>query len=96
MIAALTELEDHAARELTPQDFVDNVVVKVADEIEVDVSRRAWKVSYAEAEPGARVMELEGIRIPYLSLHDLIASKETYRERDRADLEFLRQLAAKE
>jgi hypothetical protein len=38
---------------------------------------------------------LEGIRVPYLSLADLIVSKETYRERDRADLEFLRQLATK-
>jgi hypothetical protein len=31
IIAALSELEDHAAAELTPQDFVDNVVVKVAE-----------------------------------------------------------------
>lgn len=94
VIAALSELEDHAARELTLQDFEDNVVVKVADEIEVDVSRRAWKVSYAEAAPRARTVELEGVRVPYLSLSDLIASKETYRERDRADLALLRQLAA--
>src|SRR5207245_6538866 len=50
VIAALSELEDHAASELTPQDFVDNVVVKVADEVEVDVSTRAWQVSNAEAQ----------------------------------------------
>ena len=48
-IAALSELEDHAAAELTPQDLVENVVVKVADEVEVDVSTPAWKVSYADA-----------------------------------------------
>src|SRR5438067_6424687 len=50
IIAALSELEDHAATELTPQDFIDNVVVKVADEVEVDVSTRACQVSYAEAK----------------------------------------------
>lgn len=75
VIAALAELEDHAARELTPRDFAENVVIKVADEIEVDISRRAWKVSYAEAVSRSRVAELEGIRVPYLSLVDLIASK---------------------
>jgi hypothetical protein len=41
VIAALSELEDHAAAELTPQDFVENVVVKIAGEVEVDVSTRA-------------------------------------------------------
>jgi hypothetical protein len=93
VIAALAELEDHAARELTPQDLAENVVVKVADEVEVDVSRRAWKVSYADAAPRVRTVEIGGVHVPYLSLNDLIASKETYRERDRADLEQLRLLA---
>ena len=94
VIAALSELEDHAARELTPQDLAENVVVKVADEIEVDVSRRAWKVSFADAKPRVRTVEIGGVRIPYLSLPDLIASKETYREQDRADVDRLRLLAA--
>src|SRR4051812_6791865 len=47
VIAALSELQDHAASELTPRDLVENIVVKIADEVEVDVSTRAWKVSYA-------------------------------------------------
>jgi hypothetical protein len=94
VIAALAELEDHAARELTPQDLAENVVVKVADEVEVDVSRRAWKVSFADAAPRVRTVEIGGVRIPFLSLSDLIASKETYREQDRADLERLRFLVA--
>src|SRR4051794_14279923 len=54
VIAALSELEDHAASELTPQDLIENVVVKIADEIEVDVSTRAWKVTYEEAAPRAK------------------------------------------
>ena len=94
IIDALSELEDHAARELRPQDFEDNVVIKVADEVEVDISRRAWKISYSEAVSHARLATIEGVRVPYLSLGDLIASKETYREQDRADLLRLRQLAA--
>ncbi len=51
VIAALSELEDHAAAELTPQDLVENVVVKVADEVEVDarleseLCRRDWHIA---------------------------------------------------
>ena len=48
VIAALSELEDHAAAELRPKDVAEDVRVKTADEVEVDVSTRAWKVSYAE------------------------------------------------
>jgi len=86
VIAALSEMEDGAARELTPQDFQDNVVVKVADEVEVDISRRAWKVAYVDAKDSICYAEIDGVRIPYAGLKSLIASKETYREQDRADL----------
>ena len=96
VIAALTEMEDHAARELTPLDFESNVVIKVADEVEVDVSRRVWKVSYADAAPRARSVEIDGVRVPFLSLPDLVASKQTHRAQDQADLLRLRGLAAQE
>ena len=92
VIAALAEMEDHAAAELTPADLRDNVVVKVADEVEVDISRRAWKVSFADAKPTALTVELDGIPIPYASLETLIASKQTYREQDAADLLRLQEL----
>jgi len=93
VIEALSEMEDGAARELTPQDFQDNVVVKVADEVEVDISRRAWKVAYVDAKDSICYAEIDGVRIPYAGLKSLIASKETYREQDRADLLRLHALA---
>src|SRR5437764_171777 len=65
VIAALSEMEDHAAAELTPQDFVENVVVKIADEVEVDVSTRAWKISYEDAAPTAERAMIEGVEIIY-------------------------------
>src|SRR5213593_239950 len=61
IIAALSELADHAAAELTPQDLVDNVVVKVADEVEVDVSTRAWKVRYADAIGSALTTTIQSV-----------------------------------
>jgi hypothetical protein len=94
VLAALSQLADGSAKELSPQDLLDNVVVKIADEVEVDVSTQAWKVDYAMAEPSALATEVEGVRIPYLNLPMLMASKETYREQDRLDLLRLRQLQA--
>ncbi len=85
VIAALSELEDHAAAELTPRELLENVAVKVADEVEVDVSTHAWKVNYVDAAPTAQETTIDGVRIPYLSLDSLIASKETYRDQDRID-----------
>jgi hypothetical protein len=85
VIEALAQLEDGAARELTPRDILDNVVVKVADEVEVDISTKAWKVGYDDAISKAKDTLIEGVRIPFLGLDDLIASKETYREQDAYD-----------
>lgn len=85
VIDALARLQDGAARELTPKDILENVVVKIADEVEVDVSTHAWKVSYADAQSSAQEAIVEGVRVPFLSLDSLIASKETYREQDAWD-----------
>ncbi len=89
VITALSRLPDGAASELVPQDFEENVIVKIADEIEVDVSTRAWKVTYAEALPNARRAIVESIEIPFLSIPDLIRSKQTSRDQDRVDVENL-------
>ena len=92
VIDALSEMEDGAAAELMPEDLRENVVVKIADEVEVDVSRRAWKVDYEQAIDTVQTTELEGVQIPFASLEILIASKETYRDQDRADLLRLREI----
>jgi hypothetical protein len=93
IIAALSELQDHAAAELTAQDFVENVVVKIADEVEVYVSTRAWKVSYAEAIGPSLITMIDGVEVPYLDLKTLIESKRTERDQDKVDIQRLRDLA---
>jgi hypothetical protein len=85
VIAGLAKLEDGAAAELTPQDLIENVVVKVADEVEVDVSTHAWKVTFTDAIGSAREIVIDEVRVPFLGLDALIASKETYREQDAWD-----------
>jgi predicted nucleotidyltransferase len=85
VIEGLSHLADGAARELTAKDILDNVVVKIADEVEVDVSTHAWKVTYADAIASAREVVVQGVKVPFLGLDSLIASKETYREQDAID-----------
>jgi hypothetical protein len=92
VIAALSEMEDGAAKELVPRDLCENVVVKIADEVEVDVSRTAWKVGYSDAIESALRAEIAGVIVPYVDLKTLIASKETPREQDRTDLVGLKRL----
>jgi len=92
VIAALSELEDHAAAELTPQDLIDNVVVKIADEVEVDVSTRAWKVSYTDAVGTSLKTTIDGVAIPYIDLKTLIKSKSTERDQDKVDVQRLQKL----
>jgi hypothetical protein len=88
-IDAISELPDHAARELTVQDLQDNVVVKICDAVEVDLATRAWTVTYDEAIRGAQTVEIEGVKIVYAGLDDLIKSKSTYREQDKVDCQSL-------
>jgi hypothetical protein len=85
VIAALGQMEDGAALELKPADLLENLVVKIADEVEVDVSTRAWTVTYEEAIPAARAVIVQGVRIPFLGIDSLIESKRTYREQDAWD-----------
>jgi hypothetical protein len=96
VIAALSELEDHAAAELTPQDLVENLVVKIADEVEVDVSTRAWTVSYADAIGTSLKVTIEGVEVPYVDFQTLIKSKSTQREQDRVDIQRLLSLSRSE
>jgi hypothetical protein len=94
IIAALSELKDGFAAQLTPQDFVDNIVVKIADEVEVDVSTRAWMVTYDEAQKSALRRTIEDLEVPYVDLPTLIKSKSTHREQDKVDVERLRAIQA--
>jgi hypothetical protein len=89
VIAALSNLQEHAAAELTPQDFVDNVVVKIADEVEVDVSTRAWNVSYADAVGTSLKTTIQNVEIPYVDLRTLIATKRTHCGQDQVDIQQL-------
>ncbi len=93
---ALDDLPDHAVRELDPGDVAKFIVVRVADEVLVDLMRSAAGIDYAEASRNALTEEVGGVPIPFASPQLLWRMKRhTHREKDAPDLVFLRELFAK-
>ena len=89
---ALAVLADNAVADVADHDVRDHVVVRVADEIVIDLMGRACGVSYADAMADVERIELGGVSVPVASPAALIRMKNTYRPQDRIDREFLESL----
>lgn len=92
VFAAMLSLPDQAARELRPGDVEEFGVVRVGDEIMVDLMKSGCGVEYAEAIRDAVWREIDGVRIPFASPQTLWKMKQTVREKDIPDRLFLRRL----
>lgn len=91
---ALRSLPDKAVDELDPGDIARFTVVRVGDEILVDLMKSGCGVTYAEASKDAVHRVIHGVRIPFASPLTLWKMKQTHREKDIPDRLFLRQLLA--
>jgi hypothetical protein len=89
---ALAKLEDGAAKDLSADDFHEYLVLTVNDEVQVDISRQAWKVTYDEAVATAESITVNGVLIPFVSIDQLLRSKSTYRAQDQWDCSELRMI----
>lgn len=88
---ALESLPDKAVRELNAGDVGLYTVVRVADEITVDLMASASGIDYAQAKDSIVGHEIDGVRIPFASPELLWRMKRhTHREKDAPDLLFLR------
>jgi hypothetical protein len=87
--AALEILPDKAVRELLPDDLDNYIVVRVADEIVVDLMLKACGVSYDEAASEIEMRQVDGVPIPFASAKLLLRLKQTCREKDAWDRQFL-------
>jgi Nucleotidyl transferase of unknown function (DUF2204) len=85
----LSILEDDAAAEVADTDVREHVVVRVADEILVDLMGRACGLSYADAVSDAEAIDLGGVIVPVASPRTLIRTKDTARPQDAIDRAFL-------
>jgi hypothetical protein len=92
VFSALSTLADNAVRELRPGELKQYNVIRVADEILVDLMCSAGGIDYAEAAKDVVVREVDGVAIPFASPRLLWRMKAlTHREKDASDLVFLRQ-----
>jgi hypothetical protein len=95
---ALSDLPDNAARELADAEVAEYGVVRVADEVVVDLMASACGITFAQAmaEHGGEQKVVEGVPIAVASKDLLIRTKQTVRPSDAADVAYLRALMAEE
>jgi hypothetical protein len=87
---ALRILPERAIDELGPdEDLRQWVVVRVNDEITVDLMTSACGVTYTEAAGGLLMRAIGGVEIPFANRDLMIRLKQGNREKDRIDLEYL-------
>jgi hypothetical protein len=79
--SALEMLPDKAVREVLPDDLDNYLVVRVADEIVVDLMLKACGITYEAAAPEITIRTLEGVPIPFASAKLMLRLKETHREK---------------
>jgi hypothetical protein len=89
---ALEILPDRAIRELGDEDIAQWVVVRVNDDITVDLMTEACGVRYEDAVGGIETELIDGVAVPFASADLMLKMKQSPREKDAADRSFLQQL----
>lgn len=92
VFSALSTLPDNAVRELQPGELQQYNVIRVADEVLVDLMGSAGSIEYEEASRDVVIRDVDGVPIPFASPRLLWRMKVvTHRAKDAPDLLFLRQ-----
>jgi len=92
---ALMYLPDKAVKELAPDDIDNYTVIKVADEIVIDLMKSACGVSYDEGQRHIIKIKLQDVEIPFADIELLYKTKQTLREKDKIDRMFLEEIIRK-
>jgi len=92
VIQGLLILPDKAAREVKPGEVAEYGVVRVGDEVLVDLMKSGCGVTYADAIKDAVIFTIEGVPIPFASAQTLWRMKQTVRAKDIPDRLYLKQL----
>ena len=92
---ALSDLPDRAVRDMADTDLDRYMVVRVADEIVVDLMKAACGITFGEASELVDMVSIEGVAIPFAKPALLWRTKQTLRDKDRLDRVFLASLLGK-
>jgi hypothetical protein len=93
---ALEILPDGAIKELGDEDIAKWVVVRVNDDITVDLMTEACGVRYEDAVSGIETEVIDGVPIPFASAKLMLRMKQSPREKDSIDRHFLQKLIGTE
>lgn len=93
---ALEILPDKAVLELGDDDLRNWVVVRICDEVVVDLMTLACGISYLDGESEIQIFTIDGVPIPFASAKLLLRTKQTFREKDAEDRMFLEAKIARE
>lgn len=91
---SLEVLPDKAVLEIADDDLNDYLVIRVGDEVTVDLMAAACGVRYEDAAADVESVTIEGVPIPFVSARMLLRMKQTLRSKDEADRLFLQRLLA--
>jgi hypothetical protein len=83
-------LPDNAIAMIENNEVRKYSVVRIADEIVVDLLGKACGIDFAEAIKEVDTMTIDGVKIPVASKELLIKMKDTIRPSDKMDVDFLR------
>lgn len=86
---ALRVLPDKAVNEVDPGDVAKFTVVRIADEVLVDLMANACGVNFVQAIADAEFKTVNDVRIPFASPKTLLRTKQTVRAKDVGDRLFL-------
>jgi hypothetical protein len=89
---ALSILADNAVSLVSDDDIRRYTVVRVADEIVIDLLERACGIDFATAKDEIDVFTIRGVEIPVAGKELLIRMKDTVRPSDHTDVAYLRML----
>src|SRR6185437_9826262 len=67
LFGALATLPDNAVRELQPGELERYSVIRIADEIVVDLMVQASGIDFLEASKHSTTREVDGVKIPFAS-----------------------------
>lgn len=89
---ALEILPEKAAIELADDDLAEWVVVRVNDDITVDLMTAACGVSYEDCQGMIDRVEIDGVWIPFANAELMLKMKQGWRGKDIEDRTFLQAL----
>ena len=93
---SLEVLPDKAVLEIANDNLSDFVVIRVSDEVTVDLMAAACGVTYDDASRDMEIVTIEDVPIPFVSAATLIRMKQTYRTKDEMDRLYLQRMLAEQ